>query len=210
MTFSKKMPEAVGFRPGDTKLARSSLGTVLLIVSMGKDPERLTTVVQERLREFSVVAQLLRVRGWLPKVGRLAAEFERAFAGAPAIVIEEGGRGGKISGIASGIADAAPDLPVLGVPMAKPLGTKSAGGVSEGICDVKDAVESVERLMELMCGTASNRSVGWLAVGEAGAQNAALCAIAILALNNPVLRRKLVAFRKRQRAGVLSQKLPTR
>ena len=50
--------------------------------------------------------------------------------------------------------------------------------------------------------------VGTLAIGEAGAKNAALLAAAILATSDDVIRKKLEAFRKRQSESVLSAKLP--
>lgn len=50
--------------------------------------------------------------------------------------------------------------------------------------------------------------VATFAIGEAGATNAALFAIAMLAQANPVLARKLAAFRKKQVAKVRAMKLP--
>jgi 5-(carboxyamino)imidazole ribonucleotide mutase len=50
--------------------------------------------------------------------------------------------------------------------------------------------------------------VGTLAIGNAGAKNAALLAIAILANSRPDLRDKLHRFREQQAESVLAQKLP--
>jgi 5-(carboxyamino)imidazole ribonucleotide mutase len=50
--------------------------------------------------------------------------------------------------------------------------------------------------------------VGTLAIGKAGAKNAALLAIAVLALNNAALSKKLSEFRARQTEEVLRQQLP--
>jgi len=50
--------------------------------------------------------------------------------------------------------------------------------------------------------------VGTLAIGKAGAINAALLAVAILANSRPALREKLRQFRANQTAGVRQQKLP--
>jgi len=50
--------------------------------------------------------------------------------------------------------------------------------------------------------------VGTLAIGEAGAKNAALLAISILANTRPPLREKLRRFRDRQTKGVLRTSLP--
>jgi 5-(carboxyamino)imidazole ribonucleotide mutase len=49
--------------------------------------------------------------------------------------------------------------------------------------------------------------VGTLAIGKAGAQNAALLAVAILANHDPALREKLRAFRAEQAAKVRSEEL---
>jgi 5-(carboxyamino)imidazole ribonucleotide mutase len=49
--------------------------------------------------------------------------------------------------------------------------------------------------------------VGTLAIGKAGAINAALLAVAILATTRPELREKLRTFREEQTANVLSDKL---
>jgi 5-(carboxyamino)imidazole ribonucleotide mutase len=50
--------------------------------------------------------------------------------------------------------------------------------------------------------------VGTLAIGDAGAKNAALLAVAILATSDKKLRQRLEAFRKKQSERVLSAKLP--
>jgi 5-(carboxyamino)imidazole ribonucleotide mutase len=49
--------------------------------------------------------------------------------------------------------------------------------------------------------------VGTLAIGKAGAVNAALLAAAILAGSRPELKEKLRAFREEQAAKVLAEKL---
>ena len=50
--------------------------------------------------------------------------------------------------------------------------------------------------------------MGVLAIGKAGAINAALLAIAILANSRPDLREKLREFRKKQTEAVLNDSLP--
>lgn len=50
--------------------------------------------------------------------------------------------------------------------------------------------------------------VGCLAIGKAGATNAGLLAVGILALSNPALKKKLRAFRSRQTRTVLKAVLP--
>jgi 5-(carboxyamino)imidazole ribonucleotide mutase len=50
--------------------------------------------------------------------------------------------------------------------------------------------------------------VATFAIGEAGAANAALTAIAILAAHDPALTEKLLAFRAKQTEAALAMKLP--
>jgi 5-(carboxyamino)imidazole ribonucleotide mutase len=50
--------------------------------------------------------------------------------------------------------------------------------------------------------------VGTLAIGHAGARNAALLAVAILANSRPELRKKLHSFRSKQTGAVLKTRLP--
>lgn len=79
-------------------------------------------------------------------------------------------------------------LPVLGVPVE----SKSLKGL-----------DSLLSIAQMPAGV----PVGTLAIGEAGAKNAALLAIAILANSRPDLRRKLHAFRAKQTKSVLASKL---
>ena len=51
--------------------------------------------------------------------------------------------------------------------------------------------------------------VGTLAIGKAGATNAALLAVAVLALNDPALAERLDAFRERQTASVAERPVDT-
>ena len=52
--------------------------------------------------------------------------------------------------------------------------------------------------------------VATFAVGEAGAANAGLFAVSMLARENPVLEKKLAAFRRKQVAAVRAMKLPVK
>lgn len=78
-------------------------------------------------------------------------------------------------------------LPVLGVPVE----SKTLKGL-----------DSLLSIAQMPAGV----PVGTLAIGEAGAKNAALLAISILANSRPPLRKKLAAFRSRQTQGVLKAK----
>jgi 5-(carboxyamino)imidazole ribonucleotide mutase len=78
-------------------------------------------------------------------------------------------------------------LPVLGVPMPSAI----------------NGVDSLLSTVQMPGGI----PVGTLAIGKAGAKNAALLAIAILALQNPNLKGKLAKFREEQAEKVLSSTL---
>lgn len=87
-----------------------------------------------------------------------------------------------------GMAAAKTTLPVLGVPVV----SKALSGL-----------DSLLSIVQMPKGV----PVGTLAIGEAGAANAALMAAAILALGDPTLRERLVAYRQRQTAAVLEETL---
>lgn len=80
-------------------------------------------------------------------------------------------------------------LPVLGVPVE----TKSLKGL-----------DSLLSIAQMPAGV----PVGTLAIGQAGAKNAALLAVAILANSRPDLKAKLKKFRQTQTKTVLKTKLP--
>lgn len=79
-------------------------------------------------------------------------------------------------------------LPVLGVPVE----SKALKGL-----------DSLLSIAQMPAGI----PVGTLAIGHAGAKNAALLAISILANSRPELRKKLGAFRSKQTVSVLRTKL---
>jgi 5-(carboxyamino)imidazole ribonucleotide mutase len=79
-------------------------------------------------------------------------------------------------------------LPVLGVPIQSKL----------------QGLDSLLSIAQMPGGI----PVGTLAIGEAGAKNAALLAAAILATSDKSIRQKLEAFRTKQSEAVLSAKLP--
>jgi 5-(carboxyamino)imidazole ribonucleotide mutase len=79
-------------------------------------------------------------------------------------------------------------LPVLGVPIES---------------RVLKGIDSLLSIVQMPAGI----PVPTLAIGEAGAKNAALSAISILALQNAQLREKLLEFRRQQTEQVLNAKL---
>jgi len=88
-----------------------------------------------------------------------------------------------------GMAAAQTLVPVLGVPVES------------------QALKGVDSLLSIVQ-MPGGIPVGTLAIGKAGAINAALLAIAILANSRPELREKLRQFRAKQTDGVLQQKVP--
>jgi 5-(carboxyamino)imidazole ribonucleotide mutase len=80
-------------------------------------------------------------------------------------------------------------LPVLGVP----IQSHSLHGM-----------DSLLSIAQMPAGV----PVGTLAIGTAGATNAALLAASILALSDEKIRKRLEAFRKRQTDAVLTQRVP--
>ncbi len=86
-----------------------------------------------------------------------------------------------------GMVAASTLLPVLGVPIA----ATTLGGL--------DALLSIAQMP-------GGVPVGTLAIGEAGAANAALLAAEIVALHDPALRARLARFRARRERQVLSDR----
>ena len=113
------------------------------------------------------------------------AEFARNAANRGLRVIIAGAGG---AAHLAGVIAAHTVLPVLGVPIQSKL---------QGL----DSLLSTAQMP-------SGIPVGTLAIGDAGAKNAALLAAAILATSDKKLRQKLEAYRKKQSESVLSAKLP--
>ena len=88
----------------------------------------------------------------------------------------------------AGVVAAHTVLPVLGVPMNSVL----------------NGMDSILSTAQMPAGI----PVGTLAIGKAGAVNAALLAVAILATSDPGLTTKLKKFREDQTAKILSKTLP--
>jgi 5-(carboxyamino)imidazole ribonucleotide mutase len=89
----------------------------------------------------------------------------------------------------AGVIAANTILPVLGVPMESP------------------ALKGLDSLLS-MVQMPGGIPVGTLGIGKAGAINAALLAVAILAVHRPELQAKLRAFREDQANKVLEQSIP--
>ena len=113
------------------------------------------------------------------------AEFARKAADRGLRVIIAGAGG---AAHLAGVIAAHTWLPVLGVPIQSKL----------------QGLDSLLSTVQMPGGI----PVGTLAIGEAGAKNAALLAAAILATSEETIRQKLEAFRKNQSEAVLAAKLP--
>jgi len=118
--------------------------------------------------------------------GRLAS-YAAAAAGRGLRVIVAGAGG---AAHLPGMLAAQTHLPVLGVPVESSL---------------LRGVDSLLSIVQMPAGV----PVGTLAIGTAGAANAALLAVSILALDDPLLRERLISFRAAQTDRVLGERLET-
>jgi len=115
----------------------------------------------------------------------LAAEFS-AGAEARGLEVIIAGAGGAAH--LAGVTAAYTTLPVLGVPMES---------------QALKGMDSLLSTVQMPAGV----PVGTLAIGKAGAKNAALLAIAILANSRPDLRKKLHHFRAEQKQKIVNETL---
>lgn len=138
----------------------------------------------EMLTRFDVahecrVVSAHRTPEWLAEYARTAEE-----RGLEVIIAGAGG-----AAHLPGMVAAQTALPVLGVPVQS------------------QALQGLDSLLSIVQ-MPGGIPVGTLAIGKAGATNAALLAIAILANQRPDLRRKLKDFREQQTRDVLGDRLP--
>lgn len=116
----------------------------------------------------------------------LLAEYAKAGARRGLQVIIAGAGG---AAHLPGMVAAHTHLPVLGVPVES---------------KVLKGVDSLLSIVQMPAGI----PVGTLAIGVAGAKNAALLAASILSLHDGAIRASLVAFREQQTQDVLAAELP--
>jgi 5-(carboxyamino)imidazole ribonucleotide mutase len=137
----------------------------------------------ELLREFGVETESKVISAH--RTPDLLAEFARDAANRGLQVIIAGAGG---AAHLPGMLAAHTHLPVLGVPIES---------------RVLKGVDSLLSIVQMPAGI----PVPTLAIGEAGAKNAALAAVAILALRDAGLREKLIEFRRKQTEQVLNASL---
>ena len=138
----------------------------------------------EQLKSFGVTyeARALSAHRTPEALERWLAELESK--GAACFIAAAGG-----AAHLAGVVAAKTKLPVLGVP----IPSKHLQGL-----------DSLLSMVQMPKGI----PVATFAIGEAGAANAALFAVAMLALDDAGLAAKLAAFRKEQADKVLATKLP--
>ena len=166
------------------RLRGENLNPFVSIIMGSKSDWETMRHADEMLARFDVpretqVVSAHRTPAWL-------AEFATS-AGGRGIQVIIAGAGGAAH--LPGMVAAQTTLPVFGVPV--------EGAALKGM-------DSLLSIVQMPAGV----PVGTLAIGKAGATNAALLAVSILALTRPDLAEKLKRFREEQTRDVRSQSLP--
>lgn len=161
---------------------KPSAPLVAVVMGSSSDWETMRHSV-ELLEQFGVASEHRVVSAH--RTPELMADFAREAAGRGLRVIIAGAGG---AAHLPGMIAAHTWLPVLGVP----IESKSLRGV-----------DSLLSIAQMPAGVA----VGTLAIGVAGAKNAALLAASIIGLSDDALRAKVEAFRQQQTDAVLAQRL---
>jgi 5-(carboxyamino)imidazole ribonucleotide mutase len=160
----------------------SNAPQVAVVMGSQSDWETMRHAVAQ-LEEFGVPSEHRVVSAH--RTPELMAEFARTAAGRGLRVIIAGAGG---AAHLPGMIAAHTWLPVLGVP----IESKTLRGV-----------DSLLSIVQMPAGIA----VGTLAIGTAGAKNAALLAASIIGLSDDKVRAKVEAFRWQQTDSVLAQRL---
>jgi len=165
-------------------MRKSKTAAPLVSVIMGSKSDWATMEVASlTLAEFRVPHETKIVSAH--RTPDLLFEFAKAAEGRGVEVIIAGAGG---AAHLPGMCASQTVLPVLGVPVE----SKALKGL-----------DSLLSIAQMPAGI----PVGTLAIGVAGAKNAALLAISILAISRPELRKKLANFRKKQTRTVLTTSL---
>lgn len=166
----------------ENKMDKSDAAPLVLIIMGSKSDWDVMRGASEILDQFGVPHES-RVAS-AHRTPELAAGLASGAEGRGVEVIIAGAGG---AAHLPGVLAALTLLPVLGVPMLSKL----------------NGLDSLLSIVQMPAGI----PVGTLAVGEAGAKNAALLAVAILANKRPELREKLRQFRLDQERKILETKL---
>ncbi|MBN2129217.1 MAG: 5-(carboxyamino)imidazole ribonucleotide mutase [Sedimentisphaerales bacterium] len=147
---------------------------VAVVMGSDSDLETMQSCV-EQLREFGLEAAVRIISAH--RTPDVAADFaEKAAANGIEVIIAAAGMAAHLAGALA----ARTVLPVIGVPLAAQAGL---GGV--------DALLSTVQMPPGV-------PVATMGIGKAGAKNAALLAVQILALGDSALRKKLLEYKKTQ------------
>ena len=147
---------------------------VAVVMGSDSDLETMQSCI-EQLREFGLEATVRIISAH--RTPEVAAEFaETAAAGGLEVIIAAAGMAAHLAGALA----ARTVLPIIGVTLAAQAGL---GGV--------DALLSTVQMPPGV-------HVATMGIGKAGAKNAALLAVQILALADPALREKLLDYKKAQ------------
>jgi 5-(carboxyamino)imidazole ribonucleotide mutase len=158
--------------------------TCLVAVVMGSKSDWSTMHhASDLLQEFGIESETKIVSAH--RTPDLLVEFAKSAADLGLQVIIAGAGG---AAHLPGMLAAHTHLPVLGVPIES---------------RVLKGIDSLLSIVQMPAGI----PVPTLAIGEAGAKNAALSAVSILALQSAKLREKLIEFRRQQTAQVLNARL---
>ena len=165
-------------------LKKISESAPLIGVVMGSKSDWETMMEAAKLlEEFGVPfeAEVLSAHRMPLEMAKYAREAQKR--GLVAIIAGAGG-----AAHLPGMIAAQTTVPVLGVP----IKSKTLAGM-----------DSLLSIVQMPAGI----PVATFAIGEAGAKNAALFAVALLAQNDPALAKKLTAFRNEQRIKAATSKL---
>jgi len=176
MTTKKKTPNKT--RASESPRPRESASPLVGIVMGSKSDWETMRHADQTLTDFGVAHECKVMSAH--RTPHLAADFSAtAESRGLEVIIAAAGGAAHLAGVLA----AHTVLPVLGVPM------KS---------DALNGMDSLLATVQMPAGI----PVGTLAIGKAGAVNAALLAIAMLANQRPELRQKLKQFRAKQEEQV--------
>src|SRR5688572_11410209 len=172
------------FPPGNRSMPSDTPQPLVSVIMGSKSDWETMSHAVDMLKRFDVpheqhVVSAHRTPLWL-------ADFARDAEGRGIEVVIAGAGG---AAHLPGMAAAQTILPVLGVPVQS---------------QALNGLDSLLSIVQMPAGV----PVGTLAIGKAGAINAALLAVAILAGSRPELRERLRRFREEQTATVLGDRLP--
>ena len=154
---------------------------IAVVIGSGSDMEVMQGCI-ETLKDFGIEPTVRVISAH--RAPQKAAEFADTAAGAGIkVIIAAAGMAAHLAGAMA----ARTTLPVIGVPLISGAGLKG--------------IDALLSTMQMPAGV----PVATMAVGEAGAKNAAILAVQILALSDETLAEKLSEFKKAQEKAVIEK-----